>query len=174
MFSSVPSRATRTRLLAAARELLISGEAPTAGAVAARAGVSRLTVYHHFGSQPGLLAALAAEAGRPAGDPPAAVPADGLRALIADACAHWATDAALFRRLPAAAETVDAERILGIASALAGADQLRPGCSLREAADVIAVATSFAAFDRLHHDGRRSPAAVAEILHRMCSGILAA
>jgi len=170
----MPRRPTRSRLLAATRELLIAGEAPTAGAVAARAGVSRLTVYHHFGSQPALLAALAAEAGQPSVDLPTARPADGLRDLIAAACAHWATDPALFRRLPAAAETMDAEAISGLASALAGADQLRPGCSLREAADVIAVATSFAAFDRLHRDGRRSTAAVAEILQRMCSGILAA
>jgi hypothetical protein len=30
----------------------------------------------------------------------------------------------------------------------------------------------FAAFDRLHHDGRRSAAAVAEILMRLARGIL--
>ena len=165
---------TRGRLLAAARELLVAGRAPTAAAVAARAGVSRLTVYHHFGSQPGLLAALAAGAGRPGGEDGGGDPVGRLRGLIARACAHWATDPALFRRLPAAAEAVDEDRIPALASQLAQADQLRPGCSLREAEDVIGIATSFAAFDRLHQDGRRSPAAVAEILQRMCSGILTA
>jgi AcrR family transcriptional regulator len=165
--------ATRERLLAAARELLLAGEAPSAGAVAAKAGVSRLTVYHHFGSQPGLLAALAAAAGRVEADGIGGDSTDGLRRLIAAACAHWARDPALFRRLPAAMDGVDPEVVHALASALAEADQLRPGCSVREAEDVIAIATSFPAFDRLHRDGRRSPAAVAEILERICAAVLA-
>ena len=166
--------ATRARLLAAARELLVGGEAPTAAAVAGRAGVSRLTVYHHFGSQPGLLAALAAETARAGPYLAAGEPVERLHGLIGRACTRWSTDPALFRRLPVAAEAVDADRVHALASALAEADQLRPGCSLREAEDVIAIVTSFPAFDRLHHDGRRSAAAVAEILQRMCSGILSA
>ncbi len=93
--------------------------------------------------------------------------------MIAGACAHWASDPALFRRLPAT-DAVDADGIHVLASDLAEADRLRPGCSVREAEDVIAIATSFAAFDRLHQDGRRSTAAVAEILLRMCSGTVAA
>ena len=168
----MPVISTRLRLLAAARDLLVGGETPTAAAVAARAGVSRVTVYDHFGSQPGLLAALAAEAGRPGAGAASGDPVHRLRALVAGACAHWATDPALFRRLPAAADAIEPDGVQEVASALADGDQLRPGCSLREAVDVIAIATSFAAFDRLHHDGRRSPAAVAEILQRMCSGIL--
>ena len=44
--------------------------------------------------------------------------------------------------------------------------------SLKEAEDVIAVLTSFAAFDRLHQDGRRSTAAVIEILMRMAGSII--
>ena len=44
--------------------------------------------------------------------------------------------------------------------------------ALKEAEDVIAVLTSFAAFDRLHQDGRRSTAAVIEILMRMAGSIL--
>jgi hypothetical protein len=51
-------------------------------------------------------------------------------------------------------------------------DELRPGCSIKEAEDVIAALTSFEIFDRLYKDGRRSPAAVAEILARLASGIL--
>jgi hypothetical protein len=38
---------------------------------------------------------------------------------------------------------------------------------------VIATLTAFAVFDRLHRDGRRSPAAVADVLMRLASGILA-
>jgi len=48
----------RTRLLGAARELAVEGgyEAVTVSAVCARAGVSRATVYHYFGSKDHLIA----------------------------------------------------------------------------------------------------------------------
>jgi len=164
---------TKDRLIAAAGELIAVGAAPTAAAVARRAGVSRLTVYHHFGSQPGLLAAVARESAAPPLEPAGGAAGDRLRSLIHGACAHWASSPALFRRLPGGPGQVDEQEIHALASALADADQLRPGCSLREAEDVIAVATSFAAFDRLHHDGRRSPAAVADILHRIAATVLA-
>jgi hypothetical protein len=59
-----------------------------------------------------------------------------------------------------------------LAGRLAAADQLRPGCSLKEAEDVIGAITSFEVFDRLHKDGRRSPTAVSEILMRLVSTIL--
>ena len=60
-----------------------------------------------------------------------------------------------------------------LAERLADEDELRPGCSIKEAEDVIAALTSFAVFDRLHRDGRRSAAAVTEILGRLAGGILA-
>ena len=165
---------TRERILNAARDLLVSGQGrvPAVGKVAARAGVSRLTVYHHFGSHAGLLAAVTAVAGRPRAPGPRADPRERLRELISGSCSHWASDAALFRRLPTGAEPVDTGEIQDLAAALAADDRLRPGCSLREAEDVIAIATSFAAFDRLHHDGRRSPSAVADILERIASTVL--
>ena len=137
------------------------------GAIAAEAGVSRLSVYHHFGSRAGVLAAVAEDA-HPAGR------SDGsdLRSLMAGAVAHWATDPPLFRRLPATPEPQ--EHVRELVSRLAAEDRLRPGCSLKEAEDVITVLTSFAAFDRLHQDGRRSTAAVTEILMRMAGSILTA
>ncbi len=162
------SAAARTRraILKAAQALLRDrpGE-PTVGAIAAQAGVSRLSVYHHFGSRAGVLAAVAEAAytaGRSGGT--------DLRSFVAEAVAHWATDPPLFRRLPSMPDIHEHPREL--AAGLAADDRLRPGCSLKEAEDVIAVLTSFAAFDRLHQVGRRSTAAVTEILMRMAGSIL--
>jgi hypothetical protein len=59
-----------------------------------------------------------------------------------------------------------------LAERLAAADLLRPGCSLKEAEDVIGAITSFTVFDRLHKDGRRSQTAVVEIVMRFASTIL--
>ncbi|HVC77439.1 MAG TPA: helix-turn-helix domain-containing protein [Candidatus Micrarchaeaceae archaeon] len=168
---------TRLAILAAARELVASGEAGvTPGAVARRAGVSRITVYNRFGSKAGLLRELATEAhSRPAGE--ASGPSDPrheLRKRIADACWRWASDPALFRRLPL---VVDFQHDSppgdwALAERLAAAGLLRPGCSLKEAEDVIGAITSFTVFDRLHKDGRRSQAAVVEILWRLAATLL--
>jgi AcrR family transcriptional regulator len=172
---------TRGAILAAARELLAAGDQHpiSVGAVARRAGVSRLTIYNRFGSRAGVLNAVLDEArdripstlAPETGDPRA-----GLRGLITESCRRWASDPSLFRRLPevgaAEGEPPDGDRAL--AGQLAAADQLRPGCSLREAEDVIGALTSFGMFDRLHKDGRRSTTAVAEILMRLAGAILAA
>jgi AcrR family transcriptional regulator len=158
---------TRRTILQAARQLVREApRAPTVGAIASLAGVSRLSVYHHFGSHAGVLAAVA-EAAQPTS------PTDplDLRALLAAAVAHWASDPLLFRRLPHA-DAAGHDRVRDLATRLAAGDRLRPGCSLKEAEDVIAVLTSFEAFDRLHQDGRRSTAAVTEILMRMAGSIL--
>jgi AcrR family transcriptional regulator len=163
---------TAHNILSAARELL--GASPAAavsvGAIARQAGVSRLTVYQRFGSRSGLLQALAPQTQYPKevdGEP-----REALRRHLLDACGAWAVNPALFRHLPTPPPG-NPEQERGLAERLLAADALRPGCSLREAEDVIATLSSFAAFDRLHHDGRRSPAAVAEILMRLAAGILA-
>ena len=173
---------TKAAVLAAARELVAAsgGTHLSVGAVARRAGVSRLTIYNRFGSRSGLLRAVAGEAhGRSLA--PAANGANGsqdpreqLRDRISAACATWSSDPPLFRALPAATFAGDpaAQKDRGLAERLAAADQLRPGCSLKEAEDVIGAITSFAVFDRLHQDGRRSPAAVADILMRLGGAIL--
>lgn len=163
---------TRRSILAAARELVAEDPAPrvSVGAVARRAGVSRITVYNRFGSRTGLLEALAPARGPSetgAGDPRAA-----LRRHIQLACSAWATDPALYRHLPQV-ERNDPGASRALAESLAAADALRPGCSLKEAEDVIAALTTFAVFDRLHKDGRRPAPAVGEILVRLASGILA-
>ncbi len=170
---------TRAAVLAAARELVAAGGGSnlSVGAVARRAGVSRLTIYNRFGSRSELLRAVAGEAHRRT-LPPAVRgtedPRQELRDRIAAACATWSSDPALFRALPAVTSGGDpaALKDRALAERLAAADQLRPGCSLKEAEDVIGALTSFAVFDRLHQDGRRSPAAVVEILMRLGGAIL--
>jgi AcrR family transcriptional regulator len=166
---------TRSTILAAARDLLTElGPDSSLGKVAERAGVSRITVYHHFGSKAQLFQALAAGA-RPNDAGPLAAsdatPREQLKSQIAQACATWAADPALYRRLleHGSWPGEEPERDRTLAEALASADQLRPGCSIKEAEDVIGILTSFQAFDRLHKGGRRSPAAVGEILTRMAA-----
>jgi AcrR family transcriptional regulator len=168
---------TRLAILAAARELVASGEPGlSTGAVARRAGVSRITVYNQFGSKAGLLRELASGARSRQGEATAepADPRDQLRKRITDSCAMWSSDPALFRRLSQIAdlevESPNEDRAL--AERLAAADRLRPGCSLKEAEDVIGAITSFVVFDRLYKDGRRSQGAVVEILMRLASTIL--
>jgi AcrR family transcriptional regulator len=160
---------TAASILAAARLELEQSPAAvlSVGAVARRAGVTRATVYNRFGSRPALIAALNPAAATPAqinGDPRAA-----LRGLLASRCSHWSANPALYRNLP---PPPDAEILRPLAENLAAADALRPGCSIKEAQDVLAVLGSFAAFDRLHQDGRRSAGAVAEILMRLAQAIL--
>jgi len=153
---------TAASILAAARDLVAGGARAGVGEIARRAGVSRITVYNRFGSRARLLEALA--------PPMPERPATDLRQRMAESCARWAADPALFRHLPPQPDSrIDRE----LAQKLAAADLLRPGCSIREAEDVIGALTSFALFDRLHADGRRPAAAVAEILMRLAAGILA-
>lgn len=152
---------TRRNILEGARRLVREGSGePTVGAIARAAGVSRLSVYHHFGSRAGALAAVAADSAAP----PAR---QDLHQLLSAAAAHWAADPALYRRLPD--QDIPTH---GLAAELAAHDRLRPGCSIKEAEDVIAVLSSFRTFDRLHQDGRRSTAAVVEILMRLAGSVL--
>jgi AcrR family transcriptional regulator len=156
---------TYRSILDAARELVAErGPAPSVGAVARRAGVSRLTVYARFGSRAALLEALT----------PALAAHGGtdLRHHFERTCSAWAANPALYRHLQVS-DTSGADSARLIAEHLATTDALRPGCSLKEAEDVIAALSSFPVFDRLHKDGRRSPAAVTEILLRLAGAILA-
>jgi len=158
---------TTNSILAAARELVAQGPASQAsvGAVARRAGVSRITVYNRFGSR----ALAPPHERRELGETD---PREALRRHIQSACATWAGNPALYRHLPHA-QIDDPEANRTLAESLAAADALRPGCSIKEAEDVVGALTSFAVFDRLHKDGRRPAAAVGEILTRLASAILA-
>jgi AcrR family transcriptional regulator len=171
---------TRSAILSAARELIAEhGPSAGMGKVAERAGVSRITIYNQFGSKERLLDALAAGMGHgsavtPRVEATSSNPLEELRLRIARACTAWSADPSLYRRLEAhrqwKSEEFDQDRAL--AESLTAHDQLRPGCSVKEAADVIGILTSFAVFDRLHQGGRRSPSAVAEILMRMAGEFL--
>jgi AcrR family transcriptional regulator len=170
---------TRSRILTAARELVSElGPESSVGRVAAHAGVSRITIYNRFGSKAGLLEALAAQARRATDnlphEQPGGDPSDELRLRIEQACAAWAMDPRLYRRLAGRTDGERSDHDRALAERLAAQDRLRPGCSIKEAEDVIGILTSFPVFDRLHKEGRRSPSAVAEILIRMTSGFISA
>ncbi len=161
---------TGQSILAAARELVSEGSPVSVDAIARRAGVSRITVYNRFGSRGALLQSLAPTP--PPAEPAESDPREALRQQFLRTCATWAADPGLHRHLPAAA-TRDSPTERRLAELLLAADALRPGCSIREAEDVIGALSSFPVFDRLHKDGRRSPAAVSEVLMRLAGGILA-
>ena len=165
---------TYEAMLAAAREVVQEGpsSALTLTEVARRAGVARATVYNRFRSRAELLGALAPTARQ--GIPSETLNAtDLLRRHLERACARWAANPRLYRHLIVSQSDPDAEVERALAERLASEDALRPGCSIKEAEDVIAALTSFAVFDRLHKDGRRAPGAVADILMRLAGGILA-
>lgn len=171
---------TRSAILSAARQVVAElGAGSSMGRVAERAGVSRITIYNQFGSRARLLEVLAARPdsgpqgqhalGRSGQDP-----SDELKLRIEQACSAWAADPALYRQLIGLRREQDdqPDESRALAERLAAHDRLRPGCSIKEAEDVIGILTSFTAFDRLHKSGRRSPSAVAEILLGMASGFM--
>lgn len=99
---------TRARVVAATRDLLAAPDgaaAFTIDAVAAKAGVARMTVYNQFGSKRGLLGALfdhLAAAGlvdrlRAAYALPD--PCDALTDLVGAFAAFWASDRTVLRRI---------------------------------------------------------------------------
>ena len=140
------------------------------GAISRQAGVSRLTVYQRFGSRSGLFASLVPA--RAEGDVLEGDAREAMRRHFQRAVEGWAANPALYRHLPPTASPgSDTPRRL--AERLLATDALRPGCSLREAEDVIAALGSFAVFDRLHRGGRRIPTAVTDVLMRLAAGILA-
>lgn len=152
---------------------MVAGPNLSVGAVARRADVTRVTVYNHFGSKAGLLQALNEQV-QASPDPlpsPTAPAREQLHQRIAIACSTWASHAALLRHLPRTGPQ-EPGHIRRLAERLAASDQLRPGCSIKEAEDVIGTLTSFEVFEGLSKDGRRSPAAVAGILMRLASAIL--
>jgi len=161
---------TRARVLAAARRLLVGRKAPrefSLEAVAERAGVTRLTLYHRFGSKAGLLEALYDDLGRRGGI------AEGLAVAFqqpdAQACLDaaveaflrfWDSDRLAFRRLRSMAaldpdfkgvRARDERRrmvIRAVCERLA-ADRGRPFADTEAKIAALAMLTGFEAFDAL-------------------------
>src|SRR5260370_18319238 len=125
---------TSQAILEAGRQAVADTPAgsPSVGAIARRAGVSRLTIYNRFGSKAGLLRALAPQAPRTAESDPPDPPPAALYQRLLDACTSWAADPPLYRPLPPA-EPGGLGLDRRLAERLAVADALRPGCSIKEA-----------------------------------------
>ncbi len=101
--------ATRARIVASARQVLLSGDAFSIDAVAREAGVARLTIYDHFGNRDVLLEAVfddLAESGglthlpEAFGEPD---PVVALERFVAIFCAFYSTHRLVLRRLNALA-----------------------------------------------------------------------
>ena len=101
--------ATRGRILASARRVLVSGDAFTLDAVARDAGLARLTIYDRFGTRDALIEAVyddLAESGGLTRLPEAFTDPDPVAALdrfVAIFCAFYAAHRLVLRRLNALA-----------------------------------------------------------------------
>jgi AcrR family transcriptional regulator len=176
---------TRARVIAAARELLVSADPGrfSIDAVAQRADVSRATVYYQFRSKLGLLEALfdsVAAAGGMAGLPGAFGRPDPLVALddfIAVFGRFWGSDRLLHRRLHGLA-AVDPDLGAALqarqewrrngATALVGRltdERKAPAEVAPEVIDVLFTLTSFETFDSLAGPGKTPEAVVPLVQH---------
>ena len=181
---------TRQHIIgAAARRVRVSAEPLALADIAARAGVSRTTLYRHFASVTELLDAVAADllararfdrllAALEADDP-----VDALRQVTIAGTAIWAIDTTLVRNLillaraqPEAVPVIDQlERgrvtaMERLAARLHLAGRLRDGLTRARAVDLLMVVTAFAAWDELVTARNRSTAtataAIADLAER--------
>jgi AcrR family transcriptional regulator len=177
---------TRARVIAAARELLVSTDPGrfSIDAVAQRADVSRATVYYQFRSRLGLLEALfdaAAAAGGMAGLPDAFVQPDPLVALddfIAVFGRFWGSDRLLHRRLHGLA-ALDPELdaplqarqewrrngVSALVGRLTGEHGVPPAEAAPDVINVLFTLTSFETFDTLAGSGKTPEAVVPLVRH---------
>lgn len=188
-----PGRDTRSRILAAARELAVEKgfDEFTVERVAEQAGVSRMTVYYQFGSKQGLLEALfdrLAEHGgmdRLGEAMKREDPLDSLASLIAVFCGFWASDRVAIRRLrswgglrPEGADSGAMERDAWRHRALEtvvrrivkrhGKPTTR---DVKDSVDLLQILTSFESYDTLARAGR-DERSVARLLERTARAIL--
>lgn len=191
---AVAAQATRDAILAAAKTVAATNgiASLTVEAVAAEAGVSRLTVYNHFESKAGLLEALAwtlfASAGigrirdaRLHRDLDVAV-----TGFITENAQFFATIGSQGRTVLAAAlgdpdlaAVIEATYIAGRRAAvaslverLADASRLTPGWTPDRAIACLMVLTSLEAFETLTAGGQRTPAEAGELLAAMSTVLL--
>jgi AcrR family transcriptional regulator len=184
---------TRGRIIAAARELLAApgGCAGfTVDAVAAQAGVARMTVYNQFGSKMGLLEALfddlaarglvgrlRAAFGQPE-------PRQALAELVAAFAGFWQSERVVIRRIRGlAAIDTDFEQAVrarderrrdalrGVVGRLAQADNKPSPDAQDEVIAVLHTLTSFETFDNLA-GATRSPQDVVPLVCRLAGAVL--
>ena len=165
---------TRSRILEAARSLLsASGQARfTIDAVAERANVARMTVYHQFGSKPGLIAALFDDLATRGGIgrlPEASMASDpmaGLEILVRVFMHLWESERLLIQRLRALStldpdfrdhEDRNQRRRQAIAVLLLRLSP--PPADLDDKADLMTAMTSFESYETLAVSGRDAAAA---------------
>jgi AcrR family transcriptional regulator len=181
---------TRKRLIDAAARLLRTESdfrAVTLDAVAKSAGVTRLTVYHQFGSRRGLLEAvldgLAVDGGlgRIATAMQTRDPQAGIEQLVAIFCEFWGGDPAVLRLNEAAgadaelaeavAERNDRRREgLRVLVNRYGAGKRMPPRRRADMADVLFGLTSCSMFTALNRN--RSPTAVCKLLQATVAAVL--
>ena len=185
--------ATRARVVEASHALFAETgfHQTTVEGVAQRAGVSRATVYHQFGSKAGLLDAVISEAmasgigSRMRRMREHADAAKALRLYVPDVCRFWASEYELFKHLFAAAEIdpdarahVEAydgrrrELVIWLAKRLADQGYLREGVRQRQAVDTIWMLTSFRSFDHLHVRSGMSVRAAGALLAGLAATVL--
>jgi AcrR family transcriptional regulator len=184
---------TRARIVAAAHRLLGAPDVTsefTLDAVAARAGVARMTVFNQFGSKRGLLEALFDDlAARGLLTPLRAAfmqpdPRDALDVLVAAFGAFWTSDRIVLRRIRALAsldpdfgsavlarDERRREALRAILGRLAEKEGRTPRAAQDERIDVLHTLTSFETFDQLAGT-QRNPAEVVPLVHRLVHAIL--
>ena len=189
-----PAR-TRERVVAAVRDLLREGafHEATVEQVATRAGLSRATVYQHFGSRLGLVDAICETFDAN----PAliairetvrnAAPSTALDRAIADTVGFWASEEAVLEPLygaaavdPAAGDLVARQRadrhgeFARLLGRLDEAGLLRPGLAVAEALGILLVLTSFETFRELRRVAGLEEPAVTTTLQAAARTLLAA
>ncbi len=189
----VATEQTRARIISAARELLMesSGFARfSIDAVARKADVARMTVYHQFGSKIGLLEALCDSLAASGGMEQVAAafcqsePLDALNQYLLVFSRFWNVDRLVMRRLRAlAALDPDFEHVIRtrdewrrrgvrvIAERLVERHVLSPGEALDKTVDILLTLSSFETFDTLAGP-TRSMEEVAPVVYQLARAAL--
>jgi AcrR family transcriptional regulator len=185
----------RRRILDAAYELIAeAGFHPVSlDAVAERAGVTRVTIYRHFGSKRGLLEAVnwhrMEQAQLTRLDEARAHPdvVEALRAFLRESCRLMSeigdtlrTSLEVARHEPAVAHILDVgyygrrkRSLKELATRLHAEDALAPGWAIPRVVDALMIITSLEAFETLTRQQRHSVRRAASILFEMTTGFLA-
>ncbi len=186
------AEATKRRVLAAGRDLLVAhgGKGFTVDAVAARAGVARMTIYYQFGTKKGLRDALFSDLAAHAlvdqlrSSGARSMPFDALAEFIGTLVGFWATDRLVIRRLRSLAlldpsaernlRAADEHRLEAVRHIVRRLTEQHRRPSSAVADDVVLVLfslTSFETFDALAGTAR-TPEEVATLLIRTAHAAL--